>query len=188
MEHLPEVEKDSPSFHADPLTTIFLTHTNNVPNIELHSTVIHHLEEGKEPPSSNMTSNTSILWNLDIPNSISMERSDCFHYAEPLNKGLEHSVENNLFHYANPTFQYHIFTLQRQMLLDMGVLNEFEQFPNFCYPDIHLIPTRTFGNVRVEPNQQPSKRKIISKSTSNRFVIFKQPDAVQRRSYSKEKR
>jgi len=99
-----------------------------------------------------------------------------------------HSVDNHPTHFRSPAFIFfsskrELFLLQRQMLYDMGILSEENQpISSLGYQDISSIPTRTIdfeslGAIKMDIKQLPK-----------RFVIFQQPDPIQRRSYATEKR
>ena len=198
MEELTE-ENDLPTLQFNP------QHGQRSTSAPVESNIVPHtiLLSEDELLSSDSSVTPNLLATLDSNNSlysIFNNRSTLVHNPEEISGFLsvQHSVQNYSPHFQYPSFLSNsvsnyrdLFYLQRQMLYDMGVLyeqNSLEQFSGFRHPDIHMIPTRQPLPFGSEANSRASKRKALSGQATNRFVIFKQPDTVQRRSYSKEKR
>mmetsp|Transcript_8327 Transcript_8327/g.11473 ORF Transcript_8327/g.11473 Transcript_8327/m.11473 type:complete len:204 (+) Transcript_8327:168-779(+) len=139
----------------------------NCPIVQFDEPVPPELEQEKESSSNNLIQNTPVVSNGRILNSTNNDSSNCL---------SGYSVENYITYCANSALFWNekdLFLSQRQMLIDVG-----QKFPD-SFVINNMGPTNYAIGLALHS---------ASKRASNRFIIFKQPDPVQRRSYSKEKR
>eukprot|EP00027_Filamoeba_sp_ATCC50430_P014357 CAMPEP_0168568300 /NCGR_PEP_ID=MMETSP0413-20121227/15500_1 /TAXON_ID=136452 /ORGANISM="Filamoeba nolandi, Strain NC-AS-23-1" /LENGTH=361 /DNA_ID=CAMNT_0008600619 /DNA_START=174 /DNA_END=1256 /DNA_ORIENTATION=- len=146
-------------------------------------------EEGEEEPLDH-TMCANMFNNTQVSSTVNSNNSNYCTFANTAMLGYEneHSVENyaSPFGFSTIKLNKELFLMQRQMLWNMGILSgEYQPFPAMGYSQINLIPTRT-----IEPSdcRRTYQTDFRAKSIPKRFVIFKQPDSVQRRSYPNEKR